>query len=216
MKITFTGIDTMTPLIGLAELLAEFPLVEVAFLYSAKRAGNEPRYPSLAQIEAAVQVLSSSRVAVHICGGAARRLLCQGRLLADWPIGRVQINGRVSPIELDEICRHQSRRRWVITQCTGSEHIGEPASNHAVLMDSSGGRGDLPQIWTRPDTDKQVGFAGGLGPDTIRRAMPEIAALARPGDWIDMETGVRTDDWFDVEKVREVCDYVIRKGPFAL
>jgi hypothetical protein len=32
--------------------------------------------------------------------------------------------------------------------------------------------------------------------------------------WIDMESGVRTDDWFDIDKVRrvlEICEPIINK-----
>ena len=37
------------------------------------------------------------------------------------------------------------------------------AKNHSILVDGSGGRGISPDSWPLIETDKPVGFAGGLG-----------------------------------------------------
>ena len=50
------------------------------------------------------------------------------------------------------------------------------------------------------------GYAGGLNPDTIGDALAAIAARVPDGQpyWIDMESGVRTDDRFDLDKCERV------------
>ena len=48
-----------------------------------------------------------------------------------------------------------------------------------------------------------VGFAGGIGPANTQDVLNQVRALMRPY-WIDMETGVRTDNAFDVAKVEAV------------
>lgn len=84
----------------------------------------------------------------------------------------------------------------------------------APFYDTSHGAGVLPNAW--PDAepgllalrpDLQVGYAGGLGPDNLAEQIPLIAKAA--GDcrfWIDMETKVRSRDYFDLDKVHEALE----------
>ena len=50
------------------------------------------------------------------------------------------------------------------------------------------------------------GFAGGFSPDNITSVVAKISSYKFPGKkpWIDMESGVRTNNRFDVEKVLTV------------
>lgn len=77
---------------------------------------------------------------------------------------------------------------------------------HQLLVDASGGRGVSPAEWTRPNTTRAVGFAGGLGPDNLAGELPRIAAVARGPWWVDMETKLRTDDWFDIALAERCSD----------
>jgi phosphoribosylanthranilate isomerase len=52
----------------------------------------------------------------------------------------------------------------------------------------------------------RFGFAGGIGPDNVKRVIREISAKVDAPFWIDMESGVRTDDRFDLNKVRRVLE----------
>lgn len=82
------------------------------------------------------------------------------------------------------------------------------------LFDVSGGAGVLPKEWPTPKyvtTNNSVsslvlhGYAGGLGPHNLAVELPKIIAAAGDCDiWIDMETHVRTDEKFDLDKV-EAC-----------
>lgn len=63
-------------------------------------------------------------------------------------------------------------------------------------------------------THGKVGYAGGFNPDNVAEKLSFLMENSQVGDfWIDMESGVRTDDWFDTDKVRRVlriCKEVIR------
>jgi hypothetical protein len=85
----------------------------------------------------------------------------------------------------------------------------------AILIDPSGGRGISPvwrdvrrEIDAKVATDVRLGYAGGIRPDNVEYALETIDAA--PSAWIDMESGVRTDDRFDLSKVRDVLEKVAR------
>lgn len=74
----------------------------------------------------------------------------------------------------------------------------------SVLIDGSGGLGHetaLIPLYAVP----KVGYAGGIGPDNAFDKT--VGLLGNPvvhDFWIDMESGVRTDDWFDIKKAEKV------------
>jgi len=53
---------------------------------------------------------------------------------------------------------------------------------------------------------RMVGYSGGIGPENVASVIERIAADGPY--WIDMESKVRTDDWFDLSLCREVCEIV--------
>ena len=91
--------------------------------------------------------------------------------------------------------RHTGRRRANVGACGGLRAAG--GSNRiVVLQDESGGRGiDCIARW--PDVATRAGFAGGIGPGNVARAVHHVQRQPE-GSWIDMESGVRTAGWFDV------------------
>lgn len=206
-RLTLTGADERTDIDQLAQLAAECPRLELGLLYTATPEGRN-RYPSRAWLSAAAARLSG-RVAIHVCGRAARAELITGELrdlTAHAP--RVQVNGALGIREL-LACAQQ-----VATLITQHNAVNAPLvevdlPNHALLVDASGGRGLSPQDWLPPVTTKAAGFAGGLGPDNLAGEMQRITAVARPGAWIDMEGKLRTPaldvvggDWFDLGLAR--------------
>lgn len=87
-----------------------------------------------------------------------------------------------------------------------------PVRHRAIeyLYDTSEGRGrDSISQWPAPDgklgKDVRLGFAGGLGAHNMAQAMAFARKHAGTRLWMDMEGRVRTDGWFDLAKVREVC-----------
>ena len=62
---------------------------------------------------------------------------------------------------------------------------------------------------------QKIGYAGGISPDNVADKLTYLFENVRDGEfWIDMESGVRTDDWFDLDKVRrvlEICQPIIKE-----
>jgi len=113
------------------------------------------------------------------------------------------VNGTVSEKLLIDLCEIYTDHT-IITQATENNHdlIDLELPNHSILVDNSGGRGITPETWSRPDTVKPVGFAGGLGPDNLATELPRIGDLLQ-GDhwWIDMESKLRDDSgWFSTDR----------------
>lgn len=48
-------------------------------------------------------------------------------------------------------------------------------------------------------TNKTVGFAGGLGPSGLGAEISKIRMINPNFGWVDMESKLRSDDWFNVE-----------------
>jgi hypothetical protein len=218
--ITFTGIDAATDFVAARALSAAYP-VEFAVLFSPERQGENPRYPAWGSIHKMLDHAGpGSRFAAHLCGGHSRLLLATASTMLDPMLrdhfSRVQINTAYVGIDPAAIAEWaESIEVQPILQCRETFPLHPEVS---WLFDASGGRGKLPEAWpAAPRTlsgvgkPPVVGYAGGLSPHNIAEQLPLISAAA--GDspyWIDMESGVRTDDRFDLVKCRAVCDAVYR------
>ena len=204
-RITVTGVDASTALQDIAALLSIAPEVEIGFLFTESPEGRQ-RYPSHAWLREAMPS-ARGRCALHVCGSGGRRLLAEGQL-ADLTrnAARIQVNGTVaaghfSADWIEGICALHPAHTIITQHCPGNVALLDvAAANHALLVDGSGGNGRSPEAWTRPATDKSVGFAGGLGPHNLASELPLIreAAGSTPY-WIDMEGRIRdVADRFDV------------------
>lgn len=187
-RITLTGADDNTPLAGLVDLCAMSPRVEIGLLLSFNNMGT-PRYPSVATLVSVVGMLGK-RCSVHICGEKARRFFMDNASPVLAQAGRVQVNGRVG---LATVREFSGRYGSVITQWTeeGPDLRSEAVLGHELLIDASGGRGIVREVWPSIETHKPTGFAGGLTPETLPRELPRIHAVADIGWWIDIEGGLR-------------------------
>ncbi len=226
--VTFTGLDERTDVDRVVELSKRYP-VEWGVLFSPKRAGLHPRYPSILQMERFVG--RGLRLAGHLCGAAARAALTYGHgvdmdATQDWVIhgligfNRVQINYVPNPEVWPELrtdtglpLGHWEAMRFardtmhpVIVQHRTLTF--PPASDLDLLFDKSGGRGESPKNWPRhPGGKRLVGYAGGLGPYRTAEALPDMDT-AGPY-WLDMEGGVRTaDDWLCLDAAEQVLQQV--------
>lgn len=195
-SITLTGADERTSIESLV-MLADMG-AEIGLLFSLSPEGRN-RFPSLSWILEVADTLKD-RVALHVCGSGARKLLFSGHLceVTGW-VGRVQVNGRVSVGELECLLGALPGKTIITQHNAGNESLLGVVGEHVVLVDGSGGRGLLPEEWCAPSTEKAVGFAGGLGPQTLWEELPKILLVAREGWWVDMEGKLRdADDWFDM------------------
>lgn len=82
-----------------------------------------------------------------------------------------------------------------------------------MLLDASGGEGVDTSLVAF--AGRKVGYAGGINADNVGDKLTFLMENEQVGDfWIDMESGVRTDDWFDLDKVRkvlEICEPIVNK-----
>lgn len=211
IRVTFTGIDHRTIDRDLQELQRRG--AELAILVSSKTEFSN-RYPAVVYIRDMIACLDRKQLAVHFCGSTIRKEIVNGAW--DWlisQVARVQINGVVSPEFLTPLCQRFTGIEFITQNCPANALLlGVKTLNHAVLVDGSGGRGITPAKWEYPITTKPVGFAGGLGPHNIRTELPKILQASREGAWIDMETGIRTDDWFDSSKAMAVLNSVYERS----
>jgi hypothetical protein len=202
--VTFTGIDARTDIDRVRDLSSRYP-IEWGILFSPSRQGREPRYPAMDIIGiAATELHTSVRLSAHICGLFAAKINAGKDLPIDLHgFRRAQINTIAADVDaiadfgkrhsLDVIVQHRTLRF--------------PDDDRVTwLYDCSGGRGEEAKTWPlHPGEGKLFGYAGGLNPGNIN-AMNDLIKLDEDSPyWLDMESGIRTEDWLDLDKCEAVC-----------
>ena len=223
--ITFTGIDGKTDLGALWELQQQYPIAEFGVLVAKNWRENGNRYFNPSFLDALDG--RGLNLSAHLCGSIARAAV-RGDIepFREWARGsgyifnRCQLNIATSqnnPMSFDysgEICNYFDE---VILQQKSAREVplflNSKVSRHITcLLDTSGGQGiDTPiEILNLPH---KIGYAGGINPDNVAEKLTFLMESEEVGDfWIDMESGVRTDDWFDINKgvkVLEICNDVL-------
>ncbi len=219
MKITLTGIDSRTDITNLPDVGGEYSL-EYAILISRTKEGKEPRYPSYIKAAQMLNQLQDTQImAAHLCGAPAREILAgQVPQELDWLraglVERIQVNAN----ERDTLKGWETAAK--IIQAHGIIPIFQwrrdtwptfmDGKGVDVLLDRSGGRGIIEQNWpVRGSYKGNIGYAGGLGPDNLPLKLIVDAGKMPDNQsdlniWIDMESSLRTNDWFDTKKALQV------------
>ncbi len=192
-------------------------------LVSAKQ-GCGSRFPSRPWVERFCHRAAVPGVAVsmHVCGSWVRQMLRgqlewnalpEVRIVAD----RVQINTHaeehITTVSALDWMAAKGNKQFIVQLDAVNDHFFDAAVvrklNVAGLFDRSHGAGVLPESWPAlRHAEIYHGFAGGLSPDNV------VAQIAKITDtvtgslpfWIDMEGRVRTDEVFDLSKVRRVLE----------
>lgn len=213
---SITGADDAVNIGQLTGLAQKYPFVEWAILLLRARAG-EPRFPSLDWIEDFSAQTKGQNKAMHLCDDAFLGFIANDpeimRIMKGFQ--RIQLNlkfgdveGKYDPHEL--VARVKESPSWqFILQYTPEKQgllpLFKDVPNHAVLYDASAGRGISPDSWAPPLEGHFCGYAGGLNPENVHKNLEMISSAAQGKvTWIDMETGVRTNDRFDFSKVEQV------------
>lgn len=216
--ITFTGVDEWTDVDQLEKLYRKYPMIEFGVLLSTDHKENGNRFPDPAILER----FEGRRIplSAHLCGDLARKAIknnfdparnvCGGRFNL---FTRCQLNVSTFskipkefvldiPEEVEEVIIQQSSDSMEFLDST------EPNSRLTLLFDNSGGRG-LYTPFNPVPTDLKVGYAGGLNIDNIEHTIFLIEMDEDSGPyWLDMESSVRTDDKFDLDKVKAIMEKV--------
>lgn len=225
--ITFTGIDWKTDLNELSEIQKEYPYVEWGVLVSKNWKSNGNRYFNPTFLKS---IDNNLNLSAHMCGHIARETV-NGNLdpFLTWAdecsymFRRCQLN----------ISGYETNPEKFIYRGNMSDYFGEVilqqkgvdncdlfmksmSDKHiSILLDASGGNGINTNIELLDvPTPTKVGYAGGINSDNVAEKLTYLEENCKTPYWIDMEAGVRTNDWFDTEKVRqvlEICDPIINK-----
>ena len=229
-KVTFTGIDKWTDLQRLASISQQYPYAEFGLLMSKDWQENGPRFPAPDIIWKLANIWSSQpfNLSLHLCGEFAIAAAKGDYTFLDTMIApnlfnvfeRVQLN-LDSKSMFDVLHRMPKTNKEVIVQmrtaslCKQFLEGGSP-EGMSYLIDFSGGRGlDTPvEVVNVPGV--HIGYAGGIGPGNVGQKLRLLLAYPSDGEfWIDMETRVRTDEKFDLDKVEgvlKICDHIIKNN----
>lgn len=229
--ITFTGVDEMTDLKGLQELQSEYPIAEFSVLFSKNWKTNGNRYINPEYMK--ILGRKGLNLSCHACGSIARDALRGNWMPLEqvtngmYPFKRCQLNIAMSDIKEDVLnTTLPVGLEEVIIQQRDADHLSiwDRIQNHygmSILFDASGGNGIDTGFEPFAMENIRIGYAGGITPENVTDKLTFLLNNENVYDfWIDMESGVRTDDWFDlnkVAKVLEVCKPIIEnhKNQFA-
>ncbi len=239
--VTITGIDLYSNLSRLEALQTRFPFVEWGVLLSKTKEGKDNRYPPTEWVTDLIA--APLHVSGHVCGLWARDVAEGGDMFVrerrelGWLelFRRVQLN--VSHVLEDIRMPYEGFHRAiakikprVIVQVKNLHPAVLAPILHDVdfLFDCSGGRGVLPEAWPTPvhapsHNERTLlpncGYAGGLNPDNLPGQLPLMLAAAEGQPvWIDVESGVRTSDVLDLDKVErflEAAQPYVLNGTFS-
>ena len=224
--ITFTGIDERTDLRRLHDIAQRYEFAEFGILVSRHNAENGNRYPDVASLLQAIPDDGAVQLSAHICGGLMRQVFEQGSFdCMTKPTGnqfrrfrRCQLNTAGTDYPLQRQLHTPRHLAQVIIQQKSTSrddyfasliHQAYHACPLSILIDDSGGEGREARQWQVPEQFRLVrhlGFAGGINPQNVAIVLTQLMRQPMPQEWwIDMESGVRTDDWLDLDKVEQVC-----------
>lgn len=211
--VSITGADDEVAVSDLNKIADEHPYVEWAILLMPERMG-EKRFPSAGWIRRFADTYKGAHKAMHLCGSAFLGFIDNDPEILGLMRGfrRIQLNlefgnvaGKFDTAKLIDQIRAHPEFEFVIQYTEKNRDLLpklKDLANHALLFDQSAGRGVAPDSWPSPIAGHFCGYAGGLNPDNIGRNLAAIAKAASAAEtWIDMESGVRTDDRFDLKKV---------------
>jgi len=218
-KVTITGIDDFTLLSDLKYYIdkysqkfpPQYSWLEWGILISESRAGT-PRFPSYYRINDFLKL--NLKFSAHICGRLMRDI-CVGnwRVLNYFDFSkfnRIQLNlsREIDRIDKDKFINGLKTIKFSGRIIMQSRDINHPLIIESVkvcdilpLFDVSGGRGIKPSEWPVNFNLNGCGFAGGLNPENIEKEIEKISLHAPGFVWIDVETGVRSENKLDFEKV---------------
>lgn len=224
---SITGADDAVDPQALYRLSKTYPFAEWAILLLPARAAQK-RFPTLTWIEKFKSGAAGLHTAMHLCDDGFLGFVAGRQDVLEIMRGfqRIQLNlkfggveGRYDEKELIARVRENPQHQFIIQYTPDKQGLLpllKDVPHHAVLYDASAGRGIRPDKWDAPLSGHFCGYAGGLNPANVAENIMDIARVANGYEtWIDMETGVRTDDVFDLAKVENVLKTVAASGYVA-
>lgn len=237
--VTLTGADDSVAPDDLLELSSEFSFVEWGILVGSSKVRS--RFPSLQWREDIARKAGfyPHKFSAHICSGMLDDIINKSQTpFSDLAINnisrikfeRVQLNFHGQPVNTSLFPNifnvfNKMPSTEVIVQLDGvNNRILNYLLSYGIkssgLYDCSHGFGIKPESWNVPNPNWKIGYAGGLGPETIGEDLEAIQKVAGcQYYWIDMETKLYdSDNKFCLKKCRtvlEACkDYIVKPYTF--
>ena len=226
--LTFTGVDRETPMKELLSIAQSYGQAHVEFgVLVGSHSGESDHgiFPSLHIVRAvkSLRLDYGVQMAIHLCGRYSRMVmqddgvpdevydLCHG-------FSRVQVNlhgdsfnpGRVA-VASQAVKRFADTvgcQRVILQHRGGWSQIPVFHEKVEYLFDKSEGGGRAAfEEWPAPTPHlPRMGYAGGIGPETIDRAIDFALAYPDSNLWFDMEGRIRFAGWLDLDAVETVCE----------
>ena len=233
--VTITGADDKVDPELLDEIAREYSdklHVEWGILFSKSREG-QPRYPTAQWRErfywATLERGNYYSIAAHLCGKSV------DTFLASYDFFENEVTMGFNAIQFNKLTLENRSQIFQFAEMRGENHdiILQYNSNtdillngfyedevpHAIkiLHDASGGNGkSYLETGGWPDAPEPfasrlaVGYAGGINPENVEQTLTELLKKHKDHKdgffWIDLESGARTEDEFDVGKVFDILD----------
>ncbi len=236
-KITITGADNNTDINKLVELQNRFPIVEWAILFT-KDLICKPRFPNQSWMDELCK--HDVNLSAHFCGWYSKEVLEHDnfKLITDLPkqFKRVQLNYNFKRNKFWDITHlirflKTNKDRSIILQYNNSnaeaiagyleavnDFSQDIPDNLHFLYDASGGAGKVIELIDNP-FETYTGYAGGISDLNVLSICEKIENFNNPSTvFIDMESGIRTNNEFDLDKVTSVLtqfENKINKGKFV-
>ena len=226
--LTFTGVDSETPLTGLSDLAHRYPRVEFGVLVGSHIGGIFPARSVVDDFKAYANAMGIG-TALHLCGRYARTVadprgagatdlweLCAGfgriqvNLHGDWfDPERVHLTGH----EIEYFADRVTAERVILQHRGDWDSIPVEHEKVEYLFDVSEGGGiESFADWPEPNSRlRRMGYAGGLGPANITQAIAFASEYPEAALWLDMESRVRSAGLFDLAAIEMVCEQVFQE-----
>lgn len=229
-KLSITGADNLVSIDALQLMTQQFPQLELAILYFPEKE-NQFRNPGLDWRNEFFSKIPKENTAIHLCGQQVFETILsdefkQSQLLSELKkTQRVQINinarkdifshtdiqniySTLLQYDLNLILQYHERSKdWILPFIANKE-----LQNIHILLDASLGKGVAPEKFEIPkelqSLNYPIGFAGGLNPDNISNIYNQVKPFNLPKYWLDLESGCRTDNIFDLIKAQKLCEKV--------
>lgn len=212
--VTFTGVDCVELIPGLLALSARYP-VEWGVLIDPEQE-DSVLFPRL---EERLEVQSSGlRLSAHLCGAPAAAI-AEGRppgALHLSGFSRLQINHSRKGSSEDAIANcHRFASALGMRPALQCQQGFPDEPRVDWLYDVSFGLGHRPTRWP-PLGPPSVfcGYSGGVSADTVTSTLAALPLTEKDDRnfWLDMESGVRTNDRLDLKKCEQVSRLVFGHG----
>lgn len=217
-KVTITGADNNISQNDLVEISKVYPFVEWGLLFSKYKEGQQ-RYPTTEWIDKLLEY--DINLSAHFCGWYSKEVLEEKnfQLISNLKnFKRIQLNYNFKNYiqnitDLIEFMNNNSKSIIFQYNKSNSEFLNtildlDIPNNIHFLYDASGGRGVEIKDIVNPFKN-YTGYSGGLNDINIDNICKLISENTDKSNvWIDLESGARTNNFFDLDKVIKILEIV--------